>query len=230
MMKGVLLLAFIFIFYSVYSQDVDSTKSPSGTSLILYTNWSSTYRSLKINEGLFGKPIAERADEKSASFWSYGIGFQSRISNHFTWEGGIALQRNGEKYSFEEKDTLYSYTSRYSYISMPIKLYYKTGKAFKLIAGVGIVPQIFLGYKQNVNWKNKNGVEGSGEIKETIGYNSFVLSSVFNLGVELEMNEKWGVFILPEYRIQLTNGYGEKKPYKHFARAIGLNMGLVINI
>ncbi len=226
MLKYLFVITFIFPLY-LGAQEGDST---ARTSVIVYANWSSTYRLLKVNEGLFAQPIGVRADEKHASFWSYGIAFQSEISNHFMWEGGLALQRNGEKYSLEESDTLYSYTTRYSYISMPIKFYYKRGKTVKWIAGVGIVPQIFLGYKQDVNWKKTNGVEGSEAIKETIGYNSFVLSSVFNLGVELEMNENWSIFFLPEYKLQLTNGYGEKKSYKHFARAIGFNLGLLINI
>ncbi len=229
-MNKVFVYCLFFLSTVSFGQDSTTVVRKSGISAVIYANWSSTYRALKVNEGVFAKPIAQRSDETWTSFWSYGIGFQSEISNHFSWEGGMALQRNGEKYSFEEADTLYSYTTRYSYIAMPIKVYYKTGKAVKLIAGIGVVPQIFLGYKQDINWKSKNGIKGSEERKETVGYNSFVLSSVFNLGVEFEMNENWDVFILPEYRLQLTNGYGEKLAYKHFARAIGFNMGLLINI
>ena len=229
-MQKIIVIISLFISFGSFGQDSTQVKKQTGTNVIVYTNWSNTYRTLKVNEGLFASPIGVRADEESSNFWSFGIGFQSDISKHFMWEGGMAYQRNGEKYSFEQLDTMYSYNTQYSYISMPIKLYYKTGQSFKLVAGVGVVPQIFIGYKQNVNWENSSGSEGSESITSKVGYNSFVLSTVFNLGTEIEMNEKWSLLILPEYKLQLTNTYGKKASYKHFARAIGFNMGLLIKI
>ena len=112
---------------TVHAQDTLSIlpiEEKSTTSFFAISNWSNTFRRLEENDGLFGDSIGARGDETAYNRWSFGIGIRSMLSKNFMFEGGMAYMRNGEQYSFSGADTSYTYTSQYSYISMPIKLYY----------------------------------------------------------------------------------------------------------
>jgi len=207
-----------------FSQNVETEKST--TSLLIYTNWSNTYRKLTVNEGLFADSIGPRADETSYNLWSFGLGFRSDVSKNITVEGGIAFQRNGEKYNFEESDTLYRYDSQYHYISMPIKVYYKYGKRAKIIAGAGVVPQLFVNLKQTLETLSKDKLTTNEDIKTKIGYNTFVMSAVFNLGFEYDLSKRTTIVFIPEYKVQLTSSYFKTNGLKHFGRSLGFNIGL----
>ncbi len=201
-------------------------ESSTSTSVFVNTNWSKTSRKLIVNDGLFGDSLGERAKETSLNLWSFGLGFRSEITKNIMWEGGVSFQQNGEQYSFEQVDSSYQYESKYNYISLPIKVYYKYGKALRVIGGLGIVPQMFVKFHQKRSWTDSNSIEGSEEIKTTVGYNSFVISSVFNLGVELDFSDRVTLFFIPEYKVQLTSSYLKTNSYKHYGRSIGINMGL----
>ncbi len=205
-------------------------KELSSTGAFLLTNWSSTSRKLTINEGLFADSLGSRAHEKSINLWSFGIGLRSQFHEYLAWEGGISYTQNGEQYRFEEADTMYSYQTRYSYIAMPIKLYFTYGDKFKLLAGAGIVPQMFVGYQQDVQWRDNEGMEDASKSKLKIGYNSFVISAVFNIGAQYQITRRIGVFVTPEYKMQLTSSYLKTDSYKHFGRSLGGNLGVIVNL
>ena len=202
----------------------------STTSFFTIANWSNTFRRLEVNEGLFGDSIGARANETSYNRWSFGVGFQSMLTNHLMFEGGMSYMRNGEQYSFSETDTSYIYTSQYSYISMPIKLYYTFGEKLKLIVGGGIVPQMFMGYKQDLTWESKDKTEGAEIIKTKQGFNTFVISAVANVGVKYEYSPKMAVLFVPEYKTQLNSSFGKIDAYQHFGRSIGFNIGLTYKL
>jgi len=201
----------------------------STTEFFAIANWSSTNRKLIENDnngGVFADSLGSRSDETKLNTWSVGIGIRDRIHEYLSWEGGIAYFQNGESYLYEDADTLHSYTTSYSYISMPVKLYFTYGKNVKLLAGGGLVPQMFLKYKQDRRWVDAVDAETTEEFSTNNGYNSFVLSAVANVGVQLNMGKNVSVLFMPEYRVQLTSSYEKQKPYKHFGRALGFNMGL----
>lgn len=204
--------------------------SLSATSLYFNTNWSYTPRKLVENEGLFGKPLGERENETPGNKWSFGLGFRNQLHKNIALEGGIAFMRNAEKYSFEGVDTAYSYKTEYSYIAMPIKVYYTYGKSIKLLAGIGITPQMFVRYKQDREWKTSEGKEESETFKTTTGFNSFTISGTVSAGVQFELGKRVAVQLIPEYRIQFTSSNNDKNAYKHYARALGINAGLVIKL
>lgn len=211
-------------------KEIKNNDSLSTTSIYINSNWSYTPRKLITNEGLFGDSLGERANEKAGNKWSFGLGFRTQIHKHFALEGGISFLRNSEKYDFDGVDTAYSYVSEYSYIALPIKLYYTYGESIKFIGGVGVTPQMFVRYKQERNWKSSDGKEESEKFKSTTGFNSFTISATISAGVEVELGKRVGVQLIPEYRIQLTSSNNKQDPYKHFARAIGINAGLVIRL
>ncbi len=218
---------------TVHAQDTLSIlpiEEKSTTSFFAISNWSNTFRRLEENDGLFGDSIGARGDETAYNRWSFGIGIRSMLSKNFMFEGGMAYMRNGEQYSFSGADTSYTYTSQYSYISMPIKLYYTFGDKFKVLIGLGLVPQLFQGYKQNISWESTDNIEGSEEVKTKQGFNTFVISTVANLGVEYEYSPKMSVLLIPEYKIQLNSSLDKTDSYKHFGRSIGFNIGLTYKL
>lgn len=202
------------------------------TEVFLHGNWSYTTRKLVSNDGFFGDSLGERANETGMGNWSLGLGIRNSVTKHLTWEGGISMFLNGEKYSFSDNltDSTYSYTTRYMYIAMPLKLYYTYGESIQLMAGAGIVPQMFIRTRQLIHYASENGTETDEDVKTKIGYNPFVVSAVFNLGVKFRVGESWSVFILPEYKLQLTSSYSRNDSYKHFGRSIGVNAGISIDL
>ena len=228
MKNNLFTIVIILLSFCVNAQN-DSTLN-STTDVIIYTNWSNTFRRLEENEGLAGDSLGPRADEKNYNLWSFGFSFRSELTKHFLWEGGISLQKNGEKYSFEDEvtDSLYIYDSQYSYISMPIKLMYTYGNSVKVLLGVGVVPQMFSNFKQDLKWRTALGTETSEDSKTNRWDISFVVSAVFNLGVEMEMSEKWSLMFMPEYKLQLTSSYLKTNSYKHYGRSLGFNIGIAI--
>ena len=206
------------------------SEEKSTTSFFAIANWSNTFRKLEVNEGLFGDSLGARADETSYNLWSFGIGFQSMLTNYLMFDGGMSYMRNGEQYSFSESDTSYIYKSQYSYISMPIKLYYTVGDKLKLLVGGGVVPQMFVGYKQDLMWESKDKTNGSEIIKTKQGFNTFVISAVANIGVKYDYSPKMSVLFVPEYKTQLNTSLGKIDAYKHFGRSIGFNIGLTYKI
>lgn len=200
------------------------------TEVFLLTNWSRTSRVLEINEGPFGDTLGQRAFETGANNWSFGIGFRSAINQHFSLQAGVSFIRNGESYTFEEPDTLFTYTTTYSYISMPIKGLYTLGNEVKLLVGGGITPQLFTSYLQEQEWRDKVDATGDETIKQKNGYSTFALSAAINVGVQYQFSKNFSLLFMPEYRIQLTDSYVVTDSYNHFARALGFDLGLTFKL
>ena len=212
------------------AKELRDKDSLSTTLLYFNTNWSYTPRKLIVNDGLFGDSLGERGNEEAGNKWSFGLGFRNQIHKNIALEGGIAFMRNSEKYNFEGVDTAYSYVTEYSYLALPIKIYYTYGKSIKFLGGVGITPQMFVRYKQNRNWKNSEGVEESEIFKTTTGFNTFAISATISAGVQFELGDRWSVQVIPEYRIQLNSSNTKQDAYKHYARALGVNAGIVVRL
>jgi len=202
----------------------------SATSIYINANWSYTPRKLEVNEGLFGDSLGERANEEPGNRWSFGLGFRNQVHKNIALEGGIAFMRNSEKYNFEGTDTSYSYVTEYSYLAIPIKVYYTYGKDFKFLGGVGITPQMFVRYKQERNWETTDGKSESETFKATTGFNSFAISATISAGVQIELGKRVSLQVIPEYRIQLNSSNTKQDAYKHYARAIGVNAGIVVRL
>ncbi len=237
-------LVFIFcLFLSAYSiaqsenasapADTVLSKQKQGnyaTEVFFLANWSVTDRVLTENKGLFGDTLGVRADETSLNKWSFGLGFRNMITKSFAWEGGISLLRNGESYSFSGADTAYNYTTTYTYIAMPLKIDYVFGKKLQLVTAAGIIPQMFMRYRQVGTDVDSKGSESPFDNSTHSGYSPFVLSAVFNVGAQLKLSNQVKFFFIPEYRLQLNSTYTNKSPYIHKANAIGFNIGLSIGM
>ena len=204
--------------------------STGKTSIYFNANWSYTTRKLIENDGLFGKPLGEREFETPSNHWSFGLGFRNQLHKNIALEAGISLIQNGERYTFEDVDTTFAYQTTYSYIAMPIKVLYTYGNDTKLMAGVGITPQMFMRYRQEQDWTTSLGAPESETVKSTIGYNNFVLSATLSVGVQFRIAKRAHFQFVPEYRIQLSSSNARNDAYKHYATALGGNIGLVFDI
>ena len=206
------------------------SEKDGATSIFLTTNWSFTNSRLETNDGLVGDSLGSRANETGLNTWSFGIGFRNRLHKNFVLEGGVSFMRNGESYSFVEADTSYSYQTQYTYIAMPIRGMYSYGDKIEFLVGGGIVPQLFVGYKQDRQWTTSNNTDGSETFKTQNGFNTFLISAVINAGVQFKMSDSWSFLFLPEYKIQLNTSFVKLSPYKHFSRSLGFNFGLVVQL
>jgi hypothetical protein len=237
-----ILFSAIFLNYNSHSQvlvgseevssqkGIKSKKAIDGNTFINFSsNWSATSRSLVENKPPFGDSLGYFKNETALNTWSFGLSISNKVNSFLKWEGGISMLRNGEKYAFAQGDSSYIHNTRYSYIGMPLKLVFNYGETVNFFGGFGIIPQIFLGYNKAINWTDNEG-KGDGEtlkVKEGYAPSSFVLSTVFNVGVAMKLHEKWSVFVSPEYRLQLNSTFDEKDSYIHKARAIGFSFGLI---
>ncbi len=207
----------------------------SVTQLYFNSNWSSTFRELKPNGKLFGEDLGTRADEVKANFWSFDFGLRNKLAKHIELELGIGVTRNGEKYAYDDplSDSSFAYTTRYTFISMPIVGYYTYGSDIKVFLGAGIMPQLFMNQLQEQTFTSANNTKGKAEVKIKSGtdqHNSFTSSALFRAGVQLKYSPNWSLYFIPEYRIQLTSTYGKTADYVHKASAIGFNLGLTFQL
>ena len=218
----------IFILgFNFYAQKVGKVDE---TSIFFTTIWSSSDRFLEPNDGFFGEPLEHRIDENKLSSWSFSLGFRSKIHKNIAWEGAISYLRNGESYIYEDLDTLYKYESQYSYIAVPLKIFFTYGDNVRLLVGGGIVPQMFTGFEQNIESEDSNNTIRREELKTKIGYNSFVASIACNIGVELNLVNSWSIILLPEYRLQLMSSLDRNAAYKHRAYSLGGHIGFVFEL
>jgi hypothetical protein len=209
-----------------------SATNLSTTAIYLVANWSNSSRILTENKGYFGKPLGYRANESPLNTWSFGIGIRSKITKHLLWDGGISFIQNGEQYTYKGTDTTFSYQTRYGYLSMPFRINYTIapfGDRFTFYAGVGLLPQMLFRYQNDSQWTS--GSKSGGESVSTkIGYNSFVISALFNIGLLVKINNKWGCIISPEARIQFNSSYDKNSAYIHKNQSYGITVGLTRNI
>lgn len=208
----------------------DPNKVDGSTYVYMLGNWSSSFRTLKENDAPFGDPLGTRADEKRLGIWSFGIGITNYFTKHLGFEGGISLLRNGEQYETQIADSTYKYTSRYTFIGMPLKLKFSYGDKVRLNVSAGVVPQVFSGFRQEIEWKSNLAGSGKETIKTKIGFSSFTMSAVFNVGVQFKFGERVFLMLEPEYRMQLSSTYDKKSSYKHSSTSLGGNVGLVIGL
>ena len=211
-------------------KEIKQSEITGQTAVYAISNWSKTFRNLESNTGYFGDTLGTRADETLIQNWSFGLGLRNRINRFLVWDGGMYFSRNGEQYAFTGTDTSFAYQTTYSYIGMPLRINLSMGKDIQWHIGAGLLPQMFVQYNQKQQWTTTLNSSDSQEIKTNSGYNPFVISAIFNAGVQFNFASGWGVIVSPELRIQLNSSYQKQAAYIHKARAYGVSFGLIKNI
>jgi hypothetical protein len=193
-----------------------------------FLNVTNVNRTLSPNENFIPGIIGERANETALRTYSFGLGLKGHLTKRIIWDGGISYLQNGEQYEFIafSKDTSFSYQTYYKYIAMPLKLNFIVGNFVQFYGGIGILPQLFLSYRQNQQWETTLGSKDTDIIRSKNDYNSFITSVLINLGLSITTSKGVGVFISPEYRYQLQNGYGKLSSFKHKSFGLGVSFGI----
>jgi hypothetical protein len=184
------------------------------------------------NEGLFGKPLGERTNEKSIFTGGATIGFRNQIKRNWWIDFGASLAKNGESYDFKStvNDSSYSYKTNYTYFAIPIKLQYMTTGKVKFIAGVGVQPQLFMGYNQKINWTDSLNVGSNSTIKDNKQINFFTIAAIGNIGLSWQIKPRVAFYLLPEIRMQLNNSFQKQSAYIHKGLFYGVQAGFSFGI
>ncbi|MES2799340.1 MAG: hypothetical protein V4638_04935 [Bacteroidota bacterium] len=212
-------------------EKVKKEASLKSTAIYLGANWSYCFRSLEVNEGLFGEPLGDRENEKYLSTFSYSIGLQNQINNFLFWDGGISLAVNGEQLTTTMNDTTTNRKTQYRYLMMPLRINAFYENKVRISGGLGVAPQLFLNSKEFVEITN-NTTENSStsESKNKNGFNAFAVSAIFNAGLSVPLSKSFSFWLSPEVRIQLNSSYAKTQPYIHKGRAFGLNFGFLMKL
>lgn len=200
------------------------------TTMYIGGGMGSSFRSLTINEGLFAKPLGERANEEATFVGAATIGVRNRISTSFLLDFGVSYVGNGEKYAFSGIDTSFSYRTSYNYLAIPLKVQYVTGKKVKFLVGAGIQPQLFLSANRESTWVDSENKSGSETEKLNKTMNFFTLAAIANAGIEWQVGPATSLFLMPEFRYQLTSSYTKQTPYVHKGIFYGVQLGLTFGL
>lgn len=201
-------------------------ETPSSTEIYAGISPMYTFRTLATNEGLFGEPIGDRANEFGEWVSSYGIGLRSGLSTHFVLDIGVSSSRNRESFSINEPDSLNQYSNTYRHIAVPIQLGYTVGNEVAFYASVGLQPKAFLSQRTDILYKDPAGFEV--EEKEIVrdGYNQFLIDAIGRVGLRFQANDNYGLYLMGEGFYQLTNNYSDQGPFIRRAFGVGLSVGI----
>jgi len=189
-------------------------------------------RTLTENAFPFGDPLGTRADETGLKAWSFQLGVRNRVSSFMSYDAGVAIDRTGESYSYDDPDTdsTFSYTTRYTYYALPLQVFFTYGKDFRIFAGGGIQPQLFAGYRQEQKWTTAVNAEESAEIEKKTDINTFGIAAIASAGVQWRLGKTTSIYLLPTMLWNLTSTYDDQSDYIHKARSFNLKFGLLFHI
>lgn len=213
------------------SPQADSmTTSLPESSLFLGVGAGQSYRLLAENTGIYGEPLGYRSDETPVLGFQFQAGLRSKLSNNFYAVFGIGVTQNGEQYAYSASDSSFSYTTRYRNIALPLGLQFNTGNKLRFVATVGVQPQLFLAYQQEVKSKTTAGEESSTKVKQLANLSPFTFASFAQAGLEWRLSSEVSMYLTPELRYQLSNTFGKQAPYKHNAFVYGLQVGIHVGL
>jgi opacity protein-like surface antigen len=186
------------------------------------------FRGLVSNDSFLPTPLGERANESSLTAWSQQLGLCLGLSKFVYLDGGVSWMQNGEAYAFSDSnsDSTFNYQTRYRYLALPLQLKLTFGNKLKFYGGLGLVPALYQGYKQNLQWTNALGAKYDDQIKINNAMNSFTISWIGSAGIDLQLDENHRLRLGYLYRKQLNNSYGPYEDYVHKSYGWGFNIGL----
>ncbi|MDP4596263.1 MAG: hypothetical protein NWS92_04760 [Crocinitomicaceae bacterium] len=186
------------------------------------------FRSLASNDAFLPTPLGERANENALTAWSHQLGICIGLSKHLYLDGGVSWLQNGEAYAFSDinSDSTFNYQTRYRYLALPLQLKVTFGQKFKFYAGMGMVPALYQGYQQDIQWTNALGAKYDDQIQVNNTMNSFTLSLLGSAGFDVRIDDTYHLRLGVLYRSQLNNSYSPYEDYIHKSYGWGFNLGL----
>jgi len=206
----------------------ENLKGTYPTQFYVETQRMVLFRGLASNDAFLPTPLGERANESSLTAWSQQLGLCLGLSKFIYLDGGVSWMQNGEAYAFSDSnsDSTYNYQTRYRYLALPLQLKLTFGDKFKFYGGLGMVPALYQGYKQDIQWTNALGAKYDDQIKINNAMNSLTISWIGSAGIDLQLDEDYRVRLGFLYRKQLNNSYGPYEDYVHKSYGWGINIGL----
>lgn len=229
-----LVLVYMGMFSASFSQENASNDTVSriyqslneGTEFFIGASPMWTYRTLEVNEGLFAKPIGEKANEEAQVVWSYYMGIRHQIQDHFLVNFGFGLSRNREFYSFETSDSLFEYTNTYRHIAIPAQIGFTIGKELNFFLTAGVSGKAFLSRRTDLRTREQGSLVREEEIITNQGFNLMLLDIATATGIRFELDENYGIYFLFEANRQLTNNFDKQAPHIRKAIGVGAHFGL----
>jgi hypothetical protein len=228
-MKQFLSLCLFVLTSTSFAQIVNKQlKSVYPTTYYFETQRMEMYRSLVSNDDFLPTPLGERANEMALTAWSHQLGICVGLSQYFYLDGGVSWLQNGEAYAFNDlnSDSTFNYETRYRYLALPLQLKVAFGQRLKCFGGLGMVPALYQGYKQDLEWTNALGAKYDDQIKVNNTMNSFTLSWIGSVGIEAPLGNNYAFRFGAMYRSQLNNSYSPYEDYIHKSKGWGLTIGL----
>lgn len=228
-MKALISLSFFVFISNGFAQILNKEmKGNFPTRIYFESQRMNMYRSLVSNDAFLPTPLGERSSEMALPVWSQQLGLGLGLSQHFYLDAGVSWLQNGESYAYEatDSDSSFAYQTKYRYLALPLQLKATFGKKWQLYTGVGLVPALYQGYRQDLQWTNALGAKYDDQIKVNNTMNSFTIAWVASTGLDLEIDDKFNLRLGLLYRSQLNNSYSPYEAYVHKSVGWGFNFGL----
>lgn len=184
-----------------------------------------TFRTLKTNEGLFGKPLGDKEEEFGDWVSSYGLGVRTTLNHNFILDIGVGVSRNRESFSIDRPDSLFQYSNTYRHIAMPIRIGYNYGKDLAFFAAVGLMPKAFLSERRDIFYRDNQGFDVEEKELFKNNYQQFLVDAIASVGIRLSTDQNFGFFLMAEGAYQLTNNYTKQGPFIRNSFGVGLSVG-----
>ncbi len=167
------------------------------------------------------------------SSFSAGLTYDFELKNNILLGSGLLYERKGsqseliiiddEGYSLGE----YSYKTRYSYLSLPLKTGYQIGQEWTGYFYLGLVPAYLLeAHNAAPTFYNNEVSEGDKKTDITDIVNVFELSGLLELGSAYRLNSKWAIFINSSYLMGFTPIYKDSDSPHPKNHRINISLGV----
>lgn len=228
-MKQLLCLLLLLLHFSAKAQLLNKDlKRQYATRYYFESQRMQVFRTLLSNDDFLPTPLGERANEKALTAWSSQLGLCAGLNQHLYVDAGLCWLQNGEAYAFEalDSDSSFQYQTKYLYLALPIQLKATFGQKIAFYTGAGLVPALYSGYRQDLQWTNALGAKYDDQIKVNNTMNSFTLSWTISTGLDFQLDQNFSFKMGLIYRSQLNNSYSPYEAYIHKSFAWGFNFGL----
>ncbi|MBM3916359.1 MAG: hypothetical protein FJ349_01955 [Sphingomonadales bacterium] len=228
-MKALLSVLFMVVLSNGFAQILNKDiKKNYATRFYFESQRMNMYRSLVSNDAFLPTPLGERASEIPLPVWSQQLGLGLGLSQHFYLDAGVSWLQNGESYAFKatDSDSSFAYQTKYRYLALPLQLKATFGKQLQFYTGAGLLPALYQGYRQDLQWTNALGAKYDDQVKINNTMNSFTIAWIASVGLDFQLDNKFNLRLGLIYRSQLNNSYSPYEAYIHKSYGWGLNFGI----
>lgn len=193
---------------------------------------NTAFRSLTESKGYFAEPLGMRVDEFAENRWVFQAGCRNRFAPYFTLDAGFQIERYGLGYSYQstETDSAFTYSMSFSYVAVPMQIFFTYGKNLRWYVGGGIQPMLASTYAYKNENTFSNGTKVGSSYSSVESLNPFVLNVMCSGGVEWNWGKNTSFYFLPSYVYGLTNIYGKQEPYRQYWHGVSYKFGLVLRL